>query len=56
LALAVVVLGIKHADQLVVTQYFQQSLLLEAVEVVLVLAQDLYLVFQEVLVAVAELL
>jgi hypothetical protein len=56
LALAVVVLDIKHVDQLVVTQYFQQLLPLVAAVVVLVLAQDLCLVFQVVQVAVAELL
>jgi hypothetical protein len=46
------VLDIEHVDQLVVTQYFQQSLLLAVAVVVLVVVKDLCLDFQEVLVAV----
>jgi hypothetical protein len=46
---------IRHADQVALTQYFQQSLPQAVVVVVLVLVQDLYLVFQVVQVAVAEL-
>jgi hypothetical protein len=52
----VLVLVIRHADQVALTQYFQQLLLQVAVVVVLVLVQDLYLAFQVVLVVVVELL